>query len=194
MLNNIQIDVCMCVLTRVHVTVWVCVCSLYFSGCHFSADPINPPIFRTFSSLWLLQTFGRLSCVVVWKSHPKNLCSRRVPLIPSCRFKRQTFPHLQPSHVNLCVCVCLLSLMGPLFIPQGDHRQLNSIQSSCHLFLPSFTSKGQNSPLYGTLSVTFNSPVTILFHAQSSFHPNSSHYHHSNNFLLLPLPSVKLFF
>lgn len=107
------------------------------------------------------------SCVVVWNPTRKNLCSSRVPL------KCQTSPNLQQGYVNLCVhaCVCACVLVhvtfvidGPLVIPQGDHRQLNSIQSPCCLFLPSFTFKGQNPPLYGTLSVTYNAPITVLFH------------------------------
>lgn len=154
----------------IHVTVCVseCMCVRVcvlpaLPGCRFSADPINPPIFRPFSSLWLLQTFGRHLCCGV-ESHPKkNLCSSRVPL------RRQTFPNLQPGHVNLCVRVCALVhvtlvIDGSLVTPQGDHRQLNSIQSPCRLFLPSFTFKGQNPPRYGTLSVTFNATVTVIFH------------------------------
>lgn len=112
----------------------MCVCRLYSASFHFTTDPINPPIFRTFRSLWLLQTFGWPSRVAVW--HPPRKSAQQLsstyplllfhtpgillPLAQSCEF----------------VSVCLLSLIGPLFIPLVDHRQSNSTQSSCHLFSP----------------------------------------------------------
>lgn len=105
---------------------WLCWCVYSIPRLYFSTDPINPPIFRTFRSLWLLQTFGWPSgvCLCCGVASPqKNACNSGVPLIPfSTRsYARHAFFHLQPSPV----CVCVIG-----FIPSVDHRQSNSTHSS----------------------------------------------------------------
>lgn len=109
-------------------------CRLYSASFHFTTDPINPPIFRTFRSLWLLQNLW-LALVCCGVAPPPKVCATvEFHLSPPALSYTRHSSTFGPSHVNLCVC--LLSLIGPLFIPLVDHRQSNSTQSSCHLFSP----------------------------------------------------------
>lgn len=134
-----------CVHTRDSVGVCVCV------SCLHSPVAISPEILSILLYLEHSAACGCFkplagSCVVVWNPtrKKKNLCSNRDPL------KRQTFPNLQAQSCEfMSACACVLAhvtfvIDGSLVIPQGDHRQLNSILSPCRLFLPSFTFKGQN--------------------------------------------------
>lgn len=110
----------------------VCMCVRSLSGLPFSTDPINPPIFRAFRSLWLLQTFGwPLVCVAVWLPPRTNACNSRVPLIPFLYpFIREAV--FSPSPV-------IVPFVHPGLIPLVDHRQSNSIHLSCHQFLSSLS-------------------------------------------------------
>lgn len=132
--------------------VCVCVCRPYSTSFHFTADPINPPIFRTFRSLWLLQTFGWPSCVAVW--HPPQKSAQQL----SSTYSLLLFhtPGILLPSAQSCEFVCVpividWSLVHSFGRPQTVkfHSVIMPSVFPCphSLFLPSFIFKFQISPL-----------------------------------------------
>lgn len=97
----------------------------------------------------------------------------------------------------MCVCVCLLSLIGPGIIPLVDHRQSNSIHSSCHLFSLSsifyFLKVSSLLNFYLSPSILFFSPY-LDFSLLNSFLSVSSSPLLSVLLFLLPLHLSSLLF